>query len=124
MEPLELRDEIPPDDAIIVVRGGLLAADSVRRSATTSMRLHGFFGVSVYAAIGVTVQELVQTTPELGADRYRQLRTTTAGTLRQAGFSLLATEAAPHYDIELDDLEETTIRRLEACFGAPFPNPA
>jgi hypothetical protein len=30
VRPIVLRDESPPDDATIVVRGGLLAADSVR----------------------------------------------------------------------------------------------
>ena len=123
MEPPVLRDEEPPDDAIVVVRGGLLAADSVRRTAAVSMREHGFFGVSVYAALGVSVEELVGATPELGRDRYKQLRATTAGALRGAGFVLLATQARPHYDVVLDDLEDPTIERLRGCFGPPFPNP-
>ena len=105
-----------------MVRGGLLAADSVRRTAAVSMREHGFFGVSVHAALGVSVEELVGATPELGRDRYERLRATTAGALRGAGFALLATQARPHYDVVLDDVEHPTIERLRGCFG--FPNPA
>ena len=42
-----IRDEVPPDDTVVVVRGGLAAADSLRRTAEVSDALHGFYGVSV-----------------------------------------------------------------------------
>lgn len=124
MSPLVLRHEEPPADAIVIIRGGLLAHDSIVRTATTSFERHGFYGVSVFAAIGMTIEELVGRTPELGADRYKQLRRSTVGELRAAGFALLPTLEWPHFDIVLPDVEESTLDRLVACFSEPFANPA
>jgi hypothetical protein len=84
---------------------------------------HGFYGVSVFAAIGTTIAELVARTPELSPQRYKQLRSSTVGRLRTDGFPVLATHDWPHFDIVLPDLEATTIARLIACFSEPFPNP-
>lgn len=109
---------------MVVVRGGISAADSIRRTAAVSHVVHGFYGVSVFLAIELTVEELVRRTPELSPDRYRQLRTTTVGQIRQARFDLLATGDWPHYDVVLADLEDETIERFGHCFGPPFPNPA
>jgi hypothetical protein len=119
-----LRDEEPPDAVVVVIRGGLLAAESVLRTAETSMRLHGFYGISVFAAAGLSIDELVRRTPELAPDRYKQLRSSTVGMARAAGLALLPTQDWPHFDIELPDLADGTIERLRACFDSPFPNPA
>jgi hypothetical protein len=43
-----VRDEAAPDDTVVVVRAGLAAADSIRRTAEVSHTLHGFYGVSVF----------------------------------------------------------------------------
>ena len=118
-----VRDEEPPDDTVVVVRGGLASADSIRRTAEISQSLHGFYGVSVFLALGITINDLVRRTPELSPERYRQLRTTTAGLIREAHFDLLATGDWPHYDIVLADMSEETIERLGHCFGPPFRNP-
>ena len=120
---LVVRDEEPPDDTVVVVRGGLAAAESIRRTAEVSQAMHGFYGVSVFLAIDLTVEKLVHRTPELSPDRYKQLRTSTVGQIRQAHFDLLATADWPHYDVVLADLDEETIQRLGRCFGPPFPNP-
>jgi hypothetical protein len=103
------------------VRGGVLASESIVRTATTSFERHGFFGVSVFAAIGMTVEELVARTPEL--TRYRRIRRSMVGELHGAGFALLATFDWPHFDIVLPDLEPSTLARLNACFSPPFPTP-
>lgn len=117
------RDEEPPDDTVIVVRGGLAAADSVRRSSEVSHALYGFYGVSVFLAFELTVEELVRRIPELSPGRYKQLRTSTVGRIRQAGFQFLASGEWPHYDIVLADLVDETIESLRTCFGPPFANP-
>jgi hypothetical protein len=85
-----MRDEEPPDDTVVVVRGGLAAADSIRRTAEVSYALHGFYGVSVYLAFELTLEELVHRVPELSPERYKQLRTTTVRQIQQADFELLA----------------------------------
>ena len=117
------RDEVPPDDTVIVVRGGLAAADSIRRTAEVSHALYGFYGVSVFLAFQMTVEDLIRRTPELSPERYKQLRTTTVGRIRRASFELLASGEWPHYDIVLADLDNGTIERLRACLGPPFANP-
>jgi hypothetical protein len=118
-----LRDEAPPDDTVIVVRGGLAAADSIRRTAEVSEALHGFFGVSVFLAFDLSVEELVGRTSELSPERYKQLRTSTVGAVKRAGFDFLATGEWPHYDVVLADLGDDTIERLRLCFGPSFANP-
>jgi len=119
-----VRAETPPDDSVIVVRGGLASFDSMRRTAEVSQILHGFFGVSVFLAFDLSLEELVRRTSELAPERYKQLRTTTVGAVKQAGFELLATGEWPHYDIVLADLSDATVERLRDCFGPPFANPA
>ena len=124
MRPVVLREEEPPDDSTIVVRGGLLSPDSVRRAAAKCRKEYGFFGVSVYCAIGMTVAELVANVQLIGADLYRQVRLSSFGVLRRAGFALWPTNPFPHFSIVLPDLDPATLSRLDGCFGQPVPNPA
>jgi len=85
------------------------------------MSVHGFYGVSVFLAIGMTVEELVTRTAELGPDRCKQLRTSTVGVLRSAGFQLLATGAWPHFDVVLGDLGDRTIKVFRALLWSGVP---
>ncbi len=124
MRPIVLRDESPPDDATIVVRGGLLAADSVQMSLERCRRQYGFLGLSVYGAVDMTVAQLVANVPQIGPVRYRQLRLSTFGTVREAGFPLWPTQVFPHYSIVLPDSDASTLARLDSCFGSPQPSPA
>lgn len=80
------------------------------------MQLYGFRGLSVFAEAGMTAAELVASVPELGPDRCRQVRTSTVGRLRSAGFPLVPTQDHPHYDVVLADLTEPTLDRLQTCF--------
>jgi hypothetical protein len=53
MEPPELRDEEPPDDAVVVIRGGLHSLDRKKVIAVCedSFSDFGFYGLSVFAAL-------------------------------------------------------------------------
>jgi hypothetical protein len=124
MRPILLRDEQPPDDVVVVVRGGLLTPDSVRMTVQRCRREYGFLGLSVYAAVGVTVAGLVATVSQLGPDRYRRLRLSTFGAWHVAGFPLWPPNLFPHFSIVLPDLQAPTLARLEACFGPPQASPA
>ena len=121
MKFLALRNEEPPDDAVVVVRGGLLASDFVRRTATDAFEETGVYSVSVFLALDDPVAELRGQEPYLV--RYRQVRLSTVGRLHRAGFVLLATLARPHYDVVVPDIEDDTLRRLDTCFDAPVANP-
>lgn len=41
MRPLPLQADLPPEDATVVLRAGLMADESVRRSATWTFEIFG-----------------------------------------------------------------------------------
>lgn len=102
------------------MRAGVLDREDARRAARRARSETGILALSVFAAIGQTVDELCR---DRDLARYRQVRTSTFGRLRRAGFPVLATFGEPHYDVVLADLEDDTMERLEGCFDAPAPNP-
>ena len=123
MKVVLLRGEDPPADAVVVVRGGMNGLDpaTVTRTASRSRDAMGFLGVSVFLALDQTVGELCSSLDELA--RYRQVRMSTVGVVRAAGFAFLATGDRPHFDIVLPDLEVATLVRLDSAFAPPEPNP-
>jgi hypothetical protein len=123
MSLVALRGEQPPDDAVVVIRGGAnsLSAEALERSAERNRVAFGFLGLSVFLADAADVAEVCRSVDEL--QRYGQIRRSTVARLRTAGFALLATGDAPHFDIVLPDLAPATHGRLVACFDDPEPNP-
>jgi hypothetical protein len=123
MKYVVLRGEVPPDDTAVVIRAGErgLSDETLRRTAEVSQAEYGFFGVSVFVALDVDVTTLCASTDYLR--RYSQIQESTAGEIRSAGFALLATDARPHFDIVLADLDDGTLTRLRSCFRPPRPNP-
>jgi hypothetical protein len=118
--PLSLRPDQPADDATIVVRAGVMSELAMRRAAERSFELYAVYGISVEGVIDTTVQEACR------GDRvvnYRQVRLSTFGRVRAAGFALLATFDHPHFTLVLADLSDLTIARLGRCFDDPIPNP-
>lgn len=118
--PLPLRSEVPPGDAVVVIRAGVMSAENVTRSAERTFALYSVYGLSVDGVIDRTVREACR------ADRiagYRRVRLSTFGRLRGAGFALLATFDHPHFTLVLADLSELTLARLDRCFDDPIPNP-
>ena len=121
MNPLVLRSELPPDDAVVVVRGGEMNSAHVRASAQDSFDDFGVFTISVSLALDLTVGELCASDRRIS--RYGKVRLSTVGRLRHEGFALLPTLARPHYDVVLADLSDDTLDRLESVFDAPIPRP-
>lgn len=119
---LPIRGEDPPNDTVVVIRAGVMEAQSVRRTATDSFDDFGAYLVSVEAVLEGTVEETCRTSPRIGG-RYGKVRISTAGRLRAAGFVLLATFDRPHFDIAVPDVSDTTLARLGGCFDPPIPNP-
>ena len=118
---LALRNEEPPGDAIVVVRGGEMASEYVRRTARDAFDETGVYSVSVYLALDEPLAELCRSEPFLA--RYGKVRLSTVARMRQAGFVLLPTLARPHYDIVLPDTSDGTLVRLDTCFDPAVPNP-
>lgn len=118
--PLPLRSEIPPDDATIVLRAGVMDAANVVRAAERTFALYALYGISVEGVLDTTVLEACR------GERlatYRRVRLSTFGRARDAGFALLATFDRPHFTLVLADLSELTLARLDRCFDDPIPNP-
>lgn len=120
MHLLSIRTEQPPDDVTVVLRAGVRSPDSVERAANRTFALYGVYGISVEALIG-TVLDACRTSERIA--RYRQIRLSTFGQVRGAGFALLATFDHPHFTLVLPDLSELTIARLDRSFDDPIPNP-
>jgi hypothetical protein len=121
VKPFVLRDEDPPDDAVVVIRGGEMESDSVRRSAERNHDAFGFYGISVFVAVDQPVRVLCANLGQIA--RYSKVRLSTAGRLRSEAFPIIPTLDRPHFDIVLPDLEHRTLARLDGCFGPPQPNP-
>lgn len=121
MKLLILRSEEAPDGDILVVRGGEMSIDDVRRTATRSQVDVGAYLVSAYATLD---QELADLCRHRNLFRYSKVRTAPFARLRAAGFALLPSHARPHFDILLPDVADATLHRLETCFDPPIPNPA
>jgi hypothetical protein len=64
MKLVALRGEEPPDDAVVVVRAGAngISDETLRRTASLSYDEHGFYGVSVFLALDLPVDELCAST--------------------------------------------------------------
>jgi hypothetical protein len=118
-----IRDEEPPGDDVVVVRGGLnsLASEKVREVCEDTLADSGFYGLSVFAALDGDVRRLCERVPRLRSPG--TIWVATCGQLRRRGVALLPTDAQPHFDILLPDLEPGTIEALVACFTR-IDNPA
>jgi hypothetical protein len=119
----EIRDEEPPDDAVVVIRGGLhsLDVEKVIEVCEDSFIDFGFYGLSVFAALDGDVEALC-----LRLERLRSpgvVWVANCGTLRAAGFELVATDASPHFDVVLPSLDRDIVNSVRACFEAR-DNPA
>ena len=116
---VRIGDELD-DDVTIVVRGGRLDRELLRADALRNQAIYGSFGISVFAARDLTVDELAQQPPLV---RFAELTLVTVGALRQAGLRLEPTGRNPrHFDVSFDDLDHG-IAQLELCEHRTIPNP-
>ena len=91
------------DDDIVVVRGGDLDPEALRADASRYHSLYGDYGLSVFAARDVPVDELAQQAPLV---RFEVLKLVRVGVLRSSGFRLEPTGRNPrHFTVAFDDLE-------------------
>ena len=110
-------------DEAVVVRGGLSTAETLFRTAIAHYDAEGEYAISVRSAPGMSADELAKADPPL---RHAQIRETTAGAVRQAGFEIVRDEPPPmHALIKLGSVgADDDYLRITAIFNAPRPNPA
>jgi len=120
-----LRDEVPPDDAVVVVRGGPIAAEKLIEHAQRQARGYTYRGepmFSISVSLTVTGWDLASLLAGPLSSR-STYALSTVGTVRAAGFDLLPTYEAPHYDLLLETGEYSEAERLLSLFSAPESNP-
>ena len=111
MSGLRLRREEVLDDALVVVRGGLLDPARLKRDATLTFRRFGEYGVSVLAAADEAALDVIAGTT---LQREPVLTLMRMGTLRTAGLEVRPTFRRPHFTVVLPDLD-ADVARLVAC---------
>ena len=126
-EPIEtyLRSEEPPDDAVVVVRGGPIAPEKIVEHAGRQAREYTYRNAPMYSiSVSLTVGGWDLSALLIGPLSSRStFAVSTAGVVRAAGFPLLPTYEAPHYDLLLATGEYREAEVLLSLFGSPEPNP-
>ena len=92
----------------------------LERAAEVCRASLGFPGISVYAADGLGLAELVMATPLA----HSQVRLSRAGRLRAAGFALEPTRSWPHYTLRLTDASPAELHRVEQAFSPTRAEPS
>lgn len=123
-----VRAEVLDLDQIVTLRGGPDNVDKLRLHATRTHRafvLDGqpVYGVSVFCALDDTGAASLDGLLSGRLATYRWVNTPRARQLVEAGFTLLATFARPHYTLLLDDTSEDLLGRLEVALGPAIENP-
>lgn len=127
LKPIEadVRAEEPPDDTVLVIRAGPLTVEKLVEHAQRQQREYSYRGlpmssVSVDAAVaGWTVEAILR-------DRLWSRSSYSTGVvrvLRGAGFELLPTFEAPHYDVVLPTATTDAASTLLSLFGPAERNP-
>lgn len=119
-----LRAEPPPDDVVVVIRGGERSLEdaALDRALSDCWDAHGFFGLSVFAdPSNADIAHLARRTSLI---RRRVVRVAVVERLREAGFEVMPTFANPyHFSIVVPDATPQTCAVVRRCFGPPMTNP-
>lgn len=123
-----LRAESPPDDAVVVIRGGPDTTEKLTRHADRTARawtLDGgaLHGVSVFCALDelgeASLDGILAT-----MSTYRVVYLCPVGELRKAGLDLLPRAMRPHFTLFAPDTPGTLdTERLLAMLGTAQANP-
>lgn len=125
------RDEVLPDDAI-VVRGGVFGGglESLQEAALDEyerLRAEGdpepVHGLSVCCLPGMTAEEIAETVGSANLPHPR-MRTSTVGALQSCGYEVVPSEWRGHATLIFPKpLTEQDWHNLQESFGPPICNP-
>jgi hypothetical protein len=105
------RNQPAPAEGVVVVRGDVLAEASLRTDAADNHDLYGFYGISVFAAVGSHTIDSLAATKLRRAELLVLLR---VSDLIRAGLELWDTGEEPHYDVVHEALD-ALVSHLVAC---------
>lgn len=127
LEPIEshLRDDDPPDDAVLLLRGGPVTVEKLvehaaRQLREFSLRSAPMASISVDGTVGDWTAEALLRDRLWSRSKYS---TAMVGRVRNAGFEILPTHSLPHFDIVLAEASLDEAARLLAVFSLPEDNP-
>ena len=123
IEPL-IRAEDTPLDAVVVIRGGPITADKIlehaaRQQAVFTYHDQPMIAISVDLTIEGWTIERILVERMWSRSRYA---VSTVGALREAGYELVPTSAAPHYSVVLPDATLRAAASLLELFGPTMDN--
>lgn len=124
IEPF-VRQEKAPEDVELVIRGGPLMAEKLLEHAIRQSREFSLYGRPM-ASISVDVTSPDWRLEEILSQRLWSRSTYAACQYRKladAGYVLLPTHAAPHFDIVLPKEDLGSATALLAILGEPVQNP-
>lgn len=119
MTGFRVRREALPDDALVVVRGGLLEITTLRADAEAAKERFGEHGISVF---GVVDDDALRELARTRVTGFEVLTLMTVGALRAVRLEPVPTFRRPHFTILLPDLEADLLRLL-ACENVIWVNP-
>jgi hypothetical protein len=123
-EPLQLRDDRPPELIVVVRLGVITLAD--QRLAEACERTHARWSVWGFSVLevpnGDDFAQLARLRPEV-AER-RQVLVANGRDLLADGFPLLPTLDYPHWTVQLPEATVDTFGRVRSHFAGPVANPA
>lgn len=114
-----------PDDAI-VVRGGLMGTVSLESNAYGSFEECGMWALSVWSYPDMTADEVVEEAHRVDGEALPngKIRSARAGTLREHGYELVATNQRGHYSLVVPPTPGSAVwEDLREVFDDPMPNP-
>ena len=117
-----VREEPPPDHAVLVVRGGPVTIEKLRAHSQRTQRTFALDGQPVW---GVSVFCALEESGAMSLDgilsgllrSYPAVHLPRARTVLEAGFQLLPTFDRPHYTLRLSSNEDNELQKLVRTFG-------
>ncbi len=107
MTALRVRNERRAPDSLMVVRGGDLSEEEIRRDALRAHRRFGEYGISV---LGAPSDHALDEIARGVLVHFEVLTVLSAGVLRRSGLELRPTFRRPHYTVLLPVLDEDVER--------------
>ncbi|KRB38816.1 hypothetical protein [Microbacterium sp. Root180] len=116
VRPFRTRDEPALSGSDFVVRGGPLDRDATERTFNRCVEVHGVPAISVAAAAGLDPEQIIEESKIL-RNLFSEYLWCHVSDLWNGNYSLLATNARPHYSLILPgDLDNDTWEDLAERF--------
>lgn len=124
----DVRDEVPPPQAVVVLRGGpddgsKLAKHAARTNRRFMLDGQPLWGISVFLALDPAGHASLHGLLSGRMRTYRIVHTADLEQIRSAGFDVLPTFARPHFTLVMPDVAPKTLAQLASALGPGQPNP-